>query len=74
MREKGHLPEVWRRFLRRPLFLAGRAIIPLRTTQFSEGCYYHLYNRGVNRQSIFLDERDYFDFLLRVKKPGMMVW
>ena len=42
--------------------------MPARTTQFGPGCYYHLYNRGVNRQSIFLDERDYVNFLLRVRK------
>ena len=42
--------------------------MPPRTTQFQKGCYYHLYNRGVNRQSIFLDHQDFADFLLRIKR------
>jgi|SRR3989344_3348273 len=31
--------------------------------RYVEGGIYHVYNRGVNRQNIFLAERDYFTFL-----------
>lgn len=34
---------------------------------FREGEYYHIYNRGVNRNNIFLDEQDYNNFLKRLK-------
>jgi REP element-mobilizing transposase RayT len=36
--------------------------------QFVSGCYYHLYNRGANRTSIFLDDRDYLSFLARLRQ------
>lgn len=36
--------------------------------QWELGCYYHLYNRGANRTSIFYDDADYLDFLRRLKK------
>jgi REP element-mobilizing transposase RayT len=39
-----------------------------RRLQFASGCYYHLYNRGANRTSIFLDDRDYYSFLARLKR------
>ena len=34
---------------------------------FRPGEYYHVYNRGDNRENIFLDEQDYFNFLKRFK-------
>lgn len=34
---------------------------------FSPGCVYHIYNRGDNKEPIFLDEQDYFSFLRRLK-------
>jgi hypothetical protein len=34
-----------------------------RNLQFAPGCYYHLYNRGANRTSIFIDDDDYRSFL-----------
>ena len=34
---------------------------------FRPGCYYHVYNRGNNKQDIFLENRDYLNFLKRVK-------
>ena len=34
-----------------------------RTTQFAPSEFYHIYNRGVDRRDIFLDERDYRRFL-----------
>ena len=42
--------------------------MPIRKIQFIRGHYYHLYNRGANRQSIFYDDQDYRDFLMRIKK------
>jgi putative transposase len=33
-----------------------------RKTEFAEGEYYHLYNRGVEKRDIFLDTRDYNRF------------
>lgn len=34
---------------------------------YVENGYYHIYNRGVNKQSIFLDEKDYRVFLSYLK-------
>ncbi len=31
--------------------------------EFGEGCYYHIYNRGVNKQLIFNEEQDYIVLL-----------
>lgn len=36
--------------------------------QFVENGYYHLYNRGVEKRNIFLDQQDYFVFLSYLKK------
>jgi len=33
---------------------------------FRSGHYYHVYNRGVNKQEIFLDEQDYQNFIKRL--------
>ena len=33
---------------------------------FRSGHYYHIYNRGVNKQEIFLDAQDYHNFLKRL--------
>jgi putative transposase len=30
---------------------------------FSNGNYYHIYNRGVEKRNIYMDERDYYRFL-----------
>ena len=35
----------------------------MRKVQFAVGQFYHIYNRGVNKQNIFLDRRDYVRFL-----------
>ncbi|MDP2668455.1 MAG: transposase [bacterium] len=35
----------------------------MRKTLFEEGEYYHIYNRGVDKRTIFLDEYDYSRFL-----------
>lgn len=35
----------------------------MRKIQFAVGEFYHIYNRGVNKQAVFLDRRDYVRFL-----------
>lgn len=35
---------------------------------YAEDAYYHVYNRGVNKQSIFIDEEDYSVFLNLFKR------
>ena len=42
--------------------------MPRRQTPFVPGLYYHIYNRGNNRQSIFFQPENYFYFLRNVKK------
>lgn len=37
--------------------------MPIRHPPFVTGCHYHLYNRGVAKQPIFLDKRDYKKFI-----------
>ncbi len=41
--------------------------MPKRKFDFEPGGYYHIYNRGANRQSIFREERNY-PYLLRLLK------
>lgn len=36
--------------------------------QYSENSYYHLYNRGVEKRQIFIDEQDYSVFLSYLKE------
>lgn len=44
--------------------------MPVRNSvkEYGSEQYYHVYNRGVNKQSIFLDELDYFYFLSLFKR------
>lgn len=42
--------------------------MPRRQIPFVQGLYYHIYNRGNNRQSIFFQPGNYLYFLGRVKK------
>lgn len=42
--------------------------MPRRLIQFETGLYYHLYNRGVNRQKIFFEWKNYDFFLDKVQK------
>ena len=42
--------------------------MPYRKTGLCAGEYYHLYNRGNNRQSIFLERDNYLLFLQRLKE------
>ena len=37
--------------------------MPYRKVQFAQGHYYHIYNRGNNREDIFIQERNYRYFL-----------
>lgn len=37
--------------------------MPIRKTSFYENGFYHVYNRGVEKRDIFLDEKDYQSFL-----------
>lgn len=36
--------------------------------KYYQGGYYHIYNRGVNRQKIFLDDQDRIQYLKRLKE------
>lgn len=38
----------------------------MRKIRFAPDEYYHLYNRGVNKQDVFLDQRDYLRFIFGV--------
>lgn len=42
--------------------------MPRRETPLISGQYYHVYNRGNNRQDIFLDRANYVFFLKRLRK------
>ncbi len=37
--------------------------MPYRKTVFSNDCYYHIYNRGVEKRTIFQNKKDYDTFL-----------
>lgn len=50
----------------------------MRTLKFANDQYYHIYNRGTDKRKIFLDDRDYFRFLLSLDllnddKDGLMI-
>jgi len=42
--------------------------MPRRDIQFIQGAYYHMYNRGAGRQSIFRSDDDYRNALFLIKK------
>jgi len=42
--------------------------MPQRDIQFSTGDYYHLYNRGNNRERIFFERENYLFFLRRLRQ------
>lgn len=41
--------------------------MPRRKLKFCPGCYYHLYNRGNNRQNIFFERQNYLYFLRQLR-------
>ncbi len=40
----------------------------LEIMQFQNGHYYHIYNRGVDRRNIFMDEKDFLRFLISMRE------
>ncbi|MDO9399587.1 MAG: hypothetical protein Q7T79_02805, partial [bacterium] len=40
----------------------------MRKVQFQTGEYYHIYNRGVDKREVFIDEKDYVRFLIGMKE------
>jgi len=40
----------------------------MRKTQLAENEYYHIYNRGVDKRNVFLDDFDYLRFLKSMKE------
>ena len=42
--------------------------MPRRSTLFVPGGFYHIYNRGANRNSLFYDESNYLYVLSLLKK------
>ena len=40
----------------------------MRKTEFANGEYYHIYNRGVDKREVFLDRNDYLRFIRSVKE------
>jgi len=42
--------------------------MPQRITPFFAGGYYHIFNRGNNRQPIFFERENYFYFLRQLRK------
>ncbi|OGY41410.1 MAG: hypothetical protein A2Y67_02675 [Candidatus Buchananbacteria bacterium RBG_13_39_9] len=40
----------------------------MRKVKFTNGEYYHIYNRGVDKRDVFLDEGDYIRFLKYIKE------
>lgn len=45
--------------------------MPRRKVQFVQGCYYHIYNRGAGRQSLFCDDEDYKRCLWTLKEVAL---
>ncbi|MCK4554610.1 transposase [Candidatus Parcubacteria bacterium] len=40
----------------------------MRKTKFQNDYYYHIYNRGVDKRDIFMDEKDYIRFLVSMRE------
>ena len=40
----------------------------MRKTKFQNDYYYHIYNRGVDKRDIFMDEKDYVRFLISMRE------
>lgn len=44
----------------------------MRKIKFLNGEYYHVYNRGVDKRNIFMDEKDYLRFLISMKEFNVL--
>ena len=42
----------------------------MRNLIFVNGEYYHVYNRGIEKRDVFLDDRDYFRFLISIRESN----
>ncbi|MFH1822470.1 MAG: hypothetical protein ABH830_02100, partial [Patescibacteria group bacterium] len=40
----------------------------MRKFQFQTGNYYHIYNRGVDKRNIFVDEKDFIRFIRSMRE------
>ena len=40
----------------------------MRTIKFQTGEYYHIYNRGVDKRNVFMDDRDFIRFLMGMRE------
>ena len=40
----------------------------MRKTKFQNEYYYHVYNRGVDKREVFMDEKDYVRFLVSMRE------
>jgi putative transposase len=40
----------------------------MRKTILTTGCFYHIYNRGVDKRDIYLNKNDYFRFLISLQE------
>ena len=40
----------------------------MRKTKFQNEYYYHIYNRGVDKRDVFMDEKDHFRFLRSMRE------
>jgi len=43
-------------------------VISMRETKFVNGEYYHIYNRGVDKRKVFLDDKDYIRFIKSIRE------
>jgi len=48
--------------------LRSKRLDNMRKIKFTEGEYYHIFNRGVDKRDVFLDEGDYLRFLKSLKE------
>ena len=48
--------------------------MPYRKEKFSSGAYYHLFNRGVNKEPIFFERENYLFFLRQMRKYFTNEW
>ena len=44
----------------------------MRKVKFQNGYYYHIFNRGVDKREIFMDEKDYFRFLRTMRELNIL--